>query len=54
MGEESNKLYAGSLSYHTNDSSLRDYFQKCGEVVEGKLIQLKLTLLTLDVSFHTL
>lgn len=35
MAEES-KIYVGSLSYHTDDDSLRSHFDKVVEVVEGK------------------
>lgn len=39
----SKKLYVGSLSYGTTDSSLKDYFAQAGTVVSAMVIMDKMT-----------
>ena len=35
--EDNKRLYVGSLSYNTDDASLREHFEKIGEVSDGKI-----------------
>ena len=38
MDEQNNKLFVGSLSWDSTEESLREFFEKVGEVVEVKII----------------
>ncbi|KAJ7357551.1 Cinnamyl-alcohol dehydrogenase Flavonol reductase/cinnamoyl-CoA reductase, partial [Desmophyllum pertusum] len=38
MGDEEHKIYVGSLSFKTDDNSLREYFETQVDVVEAKVI----------------
>ena len=44
MGDEEHKIYVGSLSFKTDDNSLREYFETQVDVVEGKDLRKELSM----------